>query len=64
MPKEIKSKEELLKLLPRALECRVKQSKDYVKIKLRTKRVLFTYKAKPEEVNEILSQVKCPIINL
>jgi len=65
MPKEIKSKEEFLKLLPLAIECRVKQNKDHVKIKLRTKRILYTYKTtNQDEVKEILDQVKCPIVNI
>jgi hypothetical protein len=65
MPKEIKNKEEFIKLLPLAIECRVKQNKDYVKIKLRTKRMLYTYKTtNQDEVKEILDQVKCPIINI
>ncbi len=65
MPKEIKSKEKFLMLIPLAMECRVKQSKEEVKIKLRTKRYLYTYKTTDQnEVKEILAQVKCPIINL
>ncbi|MDT7892131.1 MAG: hypothetical protein RQ952_05265 [Thermoproteota archaeon] len=65
MPKEIKNKEEFIKLLPLAVECRVKQNKDHVKIKLRTKRMLYTYKTtNQDEVKEILDQVKCPIINI
>jgi len=65
MPHEIKTKEEFLKLLPLAKECRVKQNKDHVKIKLRTNRMLYTYKTtNQEEVKEILDQVKCPIVNI
>jgi len=58
MPYEVKSKEELLKLAPYAIECRVKYNKDEIKIKLRTKKTLYTYKSKSqEEVNEILNKV-------
>ncbi|MDT7864480.1 MAG: hypothetical protein RQ922_01205 [Thermoproteota archaeon] len=64
MPSEIKSKEEFLKILPRAYECRIKQGKDYVKIKLRTKSKLYTFKTTQETLNELLPMIKCQIINL
>lgn len=65
MPKEVKNKEEFLKLIPLAIECRVKQNENVIKIKLRTKRYLYTYKTTDQnEVKEILDQVKCPIINI
>lgn len=65
MPMEIKSKEEFIKILPQAIECRVKQNKDHVKIKLRTRKRLYTYKtSNQDEVKEILDQVKCPIVNI
>jgi len=64
MPSEIKSKDEFLKILPLAYECRIKQHKDYVKIKLRTKRRLYTFKTTHETLNELLPLIKCQIINL
>ncbi|RLF16473.1 MAG: hypothetical protein DRJ66_03065 [Thermoprotei archaeon] len=59
MPKEIFDKEEFIKLSEKAIECRVKRTKDYVKLKLRLKRYLYTLKVKPEEADEILRQIKC-----
>ncbi len=59
MPKEIKDKEEFIKLSEKALECRVKRHKDYVKLKLRLKRYLYTLKVKPEEAEDIIKQLKC-----
>ncbi|MCD6510134.1 MAG: hypothetical protein J7L11_07120 [Thermoprotei archaeon] len=59
MPKEIRSKEELIKLSEKAIECRVKRGKDYVKIKLRLKRYLYTFKTKPDEADELLKALKC-----
>jgi Ribosomal L38e protein family. len=65
MPHEIKSKEELLKIIPKAIECRVKHNKEEIKIKIRTKNMLYTYKAKDQnEVNEILNNVKVNVINI
>jgi len=59
MPKEIFDKNEFIKLSERAIECRVKRGKDYVKLKLRLKRYLYTIKVKPEEADELLRQIKC-----
>lgn len=58
MPIEVKNKEEFLKIAERALECRVKRLKDTVKLKLRTKKYLYTLKVKPEEADEILKEIK------
>ncbi|MCD6096312.1 MAG: 50S ribosomal protein L38e [Thermoprotei archaeon] len=59
MPKEIFDKNEFIKLSERAIECRVKRGRDYVKLKLRLKRYLYTIKVKPEEADELLRQIKC-----
>jgi len=59
MPKEIFDKNEFIKLSEKAIECRVKREKDYVKLKLRLKRYLYTIKVKPEEADELLKQIKC-----
>ncbi|MHA1626502.1 MAG: hypothetical protein ACTSVF_05445 [Candidatus Asgardarchaeia archaeon] len=64
MPREVSSAEEFLEILPRALECRIKRSKDAVKLKLRTKRYLYTYKTTSEEAEELLKEVDCPIVEL
>ncbi|MEM1537862.1 MAG: hypothetical protein QXK12_06425 [Candidatus Nezhaarchaeales archaeon] len=64
MPKEVFSKEELLELSKRAIECRIKRLKDVVKLKLRTKRYLYTLKVKPEDVESLIKDLKCPIVDL
>lgn len=64
MPREVRSREGLVNLLPEALECRVKKLKGCVKIKIRTKRYLYTYKADPSEAEELLKMVKCPVKEL
>lgn len=62
MPAEIKSREEFMKLLPLAKECRVVRRKNYVKLKLRLSRRLYTYKTNKEEADELLKSVKCRIV--
>jgi len=65
VPVELKSVEEFIEVTGRALECRVKKSKgdsDIVKLKARTRRVLYTIKVPADKVEEILSKVKCPKI--
>ena len=64
MPTEVKSKDEFLRLLPNARECRVVRRKGYVKLKLRLSRTLYTYKTDNQEAEELLKQVKCPIVEL
>ncbi len=64
MPVELKSVEEFIKVTERASECRVKQVKksDIVKVKARTRRVLYTIKVSKDKLDELLSKVKCPKI--
>jgi len=58
---EVYTKDEFIRLLDKAVECRVKRLKDCVKLKLRTKKYLYTYKASPSEAEELLRMVKCPV---
>ncbi len=75
MPKEVKSKEEFLKIVERAEECRVKLSRTggknsdrkVLKVKARTKRYLYTIVF--ENVDEGIEfakslKDKCPVINV
>ena len=64
MPQEIFNPEEFLEVAARATECRVKRRGDIVKLKLRTKKKLYTLKTSPEEANVILQRIKLPIIDL
>jgi len=61
MPKEIFSKKKFLELAQYARECRVKRLGDTVKLKLRLKRYLYTYKTNPKEAEELLKAIKCPV---
>ena len=62
MPEEILSREEFLSYLPLASNVLVKRvrGKDIVKIKLRTKKRLYTYKTNPNEANEIIKNLNVP----
>ncbi|MFX1446117.1 MAG: hypothetical protein ACFFHV_22125 [Promethearchaeota archaeon] len=64
MPKEIFDEEKFLKLAEFAVHCRVKRIKDTVKLKLRTKKTLFTLKTSPESAERLLRQINCQIIEL
>jgi len=61
MPCEIHSVDDFLKLSSNAIECRVKRLKDTAKLKLRTKKYLYTYKISLAEVDGIIKALKCPI---
>ena len=62
MPQELKSKEDLEKLLETASEVRVSRSGDSAKVKLRTKAGLYTLKTTSEEADAIVKQVKIPVV--
>lgn len=64
MPIEVSDKEEFLNLSQKASECRVKRLKDVVKLKLRTPRHLYTIKLDEETAEEVLREIKCPIIDV
>ena len=64
MPREIFDEEKFLKLSEYAIHCRVKRLKDLVKLKLRTKKILYTYKTDPLSAERILRNISCDIIEL
>ncbi|RJS83981.1 50S ribosomal protein L38e [Candidatus Bathyarchaeota archaeon] len=64
MPREIFDVEEFIKLSEKASECRVKRLKDVVKLKLRTRRLLYTLKVDPDKASEIIRRVKCEIVEV
>jgi hypothetical protein len=64
MPAEIFNIEEFIKLSDSASECRVKRAKGIVKLKLRTKKKLYTIKLKENEAEEALKKIKCPIVEV
>ncbi len=64
MPSEITSTDKFVTLSEGALECRVKRSKDVVKLKLRTPRQLFTYKVKVDRADDVLRRLKCEVVEV
>jgi len=64
MPKEIFDEEKFLELAEFAIHCRVKRVKDEVKLKLRTKKLLYTYKTDPTTADRIVRELTCDIIEL
>ena len=64
LPKEIFSEEKFLELADFAIHCRVKRVKDVVKLKLRTRKHLYTYKTDPNSADKLLSNISCDIIEL
>jgi len=64
MPREILEEKAFLEIVPKAIHCRVKRRKDVVKLKLRTKRVLYTFKTDPVNAERLLKSVNCDIIEL
>ncbi|MFX1478119.1 MAG: hypothetical protein ACFFCI_08300 [Promethearchaeota archaeon] len=64
MPREIFDEEKFLELSEFAIHCRVKRLKDLVKLKLRTKKTLYTYKTDPVTAERLLRNITCDIIEL
>ncbi len=60
MPAEITDKDTFITISERASECRIKRSKDSVKLKLRTPGELYTIKLKTNEAEQLVSKLKCP----
>ena len=63
MPEELKSIEEFMTTLDLASVCYVKRLKksDTVKLKLRTKKRLYTFKTTPTEANKIVQSLNIPV---
>jgi large subunit ribosomal protein L38e len=64
LPKEIFSEEKFLELADFAIHCRVKRVKNEVKLKLRTRKHLYTYKTDPNSADRLLSSISCDVIEL
>ncbi len=58
MPKELKTSEQFQELLPKAVELRIVRGKEFVKLKLRTPEVLYTYKTNEDEAEDIIKNTK------
>ncbi|MHA1149624.1 MAG: hypothetical protein ACTSR8_15420 [Promethearchaeota archaeon] len=64
MPREIFDEEKFIEIAEYAYHCRVKRLKDVVKLKLRTKKILYTFKTDPQNAENLLKNVRCEIIEL
>jgi hypothetical protein len=62
MPKELKSKDDLAKLLEEAVEVRVVRHDDTAKLKVRTKETLYTYKGAADDIDALTKGLKVPIV--
>ena len=62
--KDIAPQDKFLELSEYAVHCRVKRIKDIVKLKLRTKKHLYTYKTDPTSAERILRNISCEIIEI
>ncbi|MHA2158815.1 MAG: hypothetical protein ACXABE_07930 [Candidatus Thorarchaeota archaeon] len=63
MPKLINDVDKFLEMSEDAEECRVKRGSDHVKLKLRTKKYLYTIVVEPQKAEEIIQQVKFSLIS-
>ncbi|MFX1326359.1 MAG: hypothetical protein ACFE8N_15525 [Promethearchaeota archaeon] len=64
MPREIFDEDKFLEVSEYAIHCRVKRSRDIVKLKLRTKKILYTYKTDPITAERLLRDISCEVIEL
>ena len=64
MPSEIFDTEKFIELAEFAIHCRVKRIKDVVKLKLRTRKTLFTLKTDPDSAEQLLKDIACDIIEI
>jgi len=58
MPKEILNIEELDEIIPKTLEVRVKKHENFIKVKFRTKKYLYTIKLSEREADALLAKIK------
>jgi len=64
VPREIFDENKFVELSEYAVHCRVKRLRDVVKLKLRTKKILYTYKTDPSTAERILRSITCDVIEL
>jgi predicted transport protein len=61
MPAEILELDKFVEISERADYCAVKRSKDVVKLKLRTRNMLYTLKIEPLKAEELIKKLRCEI---
>ncbi len=62
MPTELKSKDDFQKMAQKATEIRVVKDGENAKVKVRTGRRLYTFKATAEEVDSLTKGLKVPVV--
>ncbi|MHA1742246.1 MAG: hypothetical protein ACTSVD_09165 [Candidatus Thorarchaeota archaeon] len=62
MPRQIYDVDKFLEMSENAVECRVKRGGDKVKLKLRTKKYLYTLVLEPQEAEAVIQRVKCQVV--
>ena len=62
MPKELTDIESFKEIMKDAFECRVVKRGDKVKIKIRTKKLLYTYVTTEKESNELLKDTSVQVV--
>lgn len=62
MPAEITDLEEFISLSKRAQRCVVKRLETKVKLKLRTRRMLYTFKTDLRRLDEVLKKIECKVV--
>jgi len=64
MPKEIQDVNEFAKLAEGAKSCLVKRDEGVVKLKVKTPKLLYTIKLKPDKADALLKKLKCEVVEL
>jgi hypothetical protein len=64
VPSELTSKDQFKGLLKQATEVRVIKDGDSAKVKLRTKKGLFTFKTTEEEAETLVKGLRIPVVEL
>jgi len=61
MPEEVFDVDRFIEISERAEYCDIKRLKRAVKLKLRTRRKLFTLKVNPTKAEEVVKKLRCEI---
>ncbi len=62
MPSELTSKDQFKKLLGEAVEVRVVKKEESAKVKVRTKKGLYTFKTTGDEADTLVKGLKIPVV--
>lgn len=64
MPQQIFDPEKFLQISLRAINCRVKRTEKNVKLKLKTRKRLYTLITDPETADVLINKLSCEIIEI